>query len=305
MGVTLGLSPHRIGNAGWRAGEHLRGRRNLRRVNDDVLLVTCSDLPEGEPGGDLLLRACADAGIGARWVAWDDDSVDWASARVAVRATWDYENRLEEFLTWARSVPQLLNGAEVFAWNTDKSYLVELQDAGVPVVPSIVAPNAVALADALTRFERPLLKPTVGAGGRGVHVIEPDSMLTDIGEPPWLVQPLVESVRTEGEVSVFVLGGEAVSQVVKLPAGGEVRVHEEYGGSTRPVELDPELGRIARSVVQATESLKGFDLAYARVDLMSYDGQWLLSELEVTEPGLYLDELPGNAAEFVARVLQA
>ncbi|RYY11286.1 MAG: hypothetical protein EON55_14620 [Alphaproteobacteria bacterium] len=115
----------------------------------------------------------------------------------------------------------------------------------------------------------------------------------------------MESVRTEGEVSVFVLGGEAVSQVVKLPAGGEVRVHEEYGGSTRPVELDPELGRIARSVVQATESLKGFDLAYARVDLMSYDGQWLLSELEVTEPGLYLDELPGNAAEFVARVLQA
>ena len=44
-------------------------------------------------------------------------------------------------------------------------------------------------------------------------------------------------------------------------------------------------------------------LSYARVDLMRHDGQWLLSELEVTEPGLYLDVVPGNAAEFVARVL--
>lgn len=270
-----------------------------------MLLVTSSALPAGEPGGDLLLEACAAAGIEARWVAWDDESVDWAGVRVAVRSTWDYEHRLDDFLAWARSVPRLLNGAEVFGWNTDKSYLVELQDAGVPVVPSIVAPNAVALADALSRFERPLLKPTVGAGGRGVHVIEHDSVLTDIGEPPWLVQPLVESISTEGEVSVFVLGGEAVSQVVKRPAAGEVRVHEEYGGATHPVELDPDLGRIARSVVQATESLKGFDLAYARVDLMKYDGQWLLSELEVTEPGLYLDVLPGNAAEFVERVLRS
>lgn len=268
----------------------------------DVLLVTCADLPDGEPGGDLLLRAFGEAGLDARWVAWDDASVDWSSALVAVRAAWDYETRREEFLAWAASVPRLLNGAEVFAWNTDKSYLVELAEAGVPVVPSMVAVNALALADALSRFPAPVLKPTVGAGGRGVHVVEHDSVLPDIGEPPWLVQPLVESVRTVGEASVFVLGGEAVSQVVKVPAAGEVRVHEEYGGATRAVDLDPALAGVARSVVQAVESLKGFELPYARVDLMEYDGRWVLSELEVTEPGLYLDTLPGNAQAFVESV---
>lgn len=270
---------------------------------DDVLLVTSRDLPEGEPGGELLLDACAAAGVSARWVAWDDPDVDWSRASVAVRSTWDYETRREEFLAWAGSVPRLLNGSEVFVWNTDKSYLVELAEAGVPVVPSVVAVNAVALADALTRFEKPLLKPTVGAGGRGVHIIEEDSMLPDIGEAPWLVQPLVESVRTEGEVSVFVLGGEAVSQVRKLPAGGEVRVHEEYGGHSTPEPLDPELAQRARSVVHAVESLKGWTLHYARVDLMRHEGEWVLSELEVTEPGLYLDIVPDNAAAFVERCL--
>jgi hypothetical protein len=38
-----------------------------------------------------------------------------------------------------------------------------------------------------------------------------------------VVQPLVDSVRTVGEVSVFVIGGRAVSRVDKHPDAGEVR----------------------------------------------------------------------------------
>lgn len=269
----------------------------------DLLLATCARLPDGEPGGAALIDACHEAGVRARWAVWDDPAVDWSQAPVAVRSTWDYHHRLDDFLEWARSVPRLLNGAEVFEWNTDKRYLVELLEAGLPVVPSMVAPTALALADALTRFEHPVIKPTVSAGGEGIHVIEPDSVLPDIGEPPWLVQPLVDSVRSHGEVSVFVLGGEAVSQMTKCPAAGEIRVNEEHGGVVASVPLDPALAGTARSVVQAVESLKGFALDYARVDLMRYQDAWVLSELEVTEPGLYLDVEPANAAHFVARCL--
>ena len=49
----------------------------------------------------------------------------------------------------------------------------------------------------------------------------------------------------------------------------------------------------------------GERLPYARVDLMRLaDGELAVSELEVTEPGLYLDVLPGNAEEY-AGVLAA
>ena len=54
--------------------------------------------------------------------------MDWSAADVvAVRSTWDYHRRTAEFLAWARDVESrtlLLNGAEVFAWNADKGYLV-------------------------------------------------------------------------------------------------------------------------------------------------------------------------------------
>ncbi len=105
-----------------------------------MLLVTCSALPDGEEwtGTTHLTDAFAARGIDARWVVWDDPDVDWSEGLVAVRSTWDYETRRDEFLDWARSVPWMLNSAEVFAWNTDKAYLTQLSATGVPVVPTLV-----------------------------------------------------------------------------------------------------------------------------------------------------------------------
>jgi glutathione synthase/RimK-type ligase-like ATP-grasp enzyme len=280
----------------------------------DVLLVTCAEWPEGELGGDLLLADLAGRGLVARWVAWDDPAVDWSGAGVvAVRSTWDYEHRREEFLAWARTVgPGLLNGADVFAWNTDKSYLVDLAATPLPVVPTVLVEDESELAPAVAGFMPAVVKPRVGAGGRGVVVFDgepggPEGLdESQLGIGPWVVQPLVESVRTEGETSVFVFDGEVVSQVRKVPESGEIRVHEHYGGRSEPTELTAEAADVARAAVAVVEGLLGGRLDYARVDLMrGADGVLAVSEVEVTEPGLYLDLLPGNAAAFGRSVERA
>ncbi|MBV9830830.1 MAG: hypothetical protein JOZ82_04485, partial [Marmoricola sp.] len=76
-----------------------------------VLLATCAALPDGEEwaGTDLLVPALQARGIEARWVRWDDAGVDWSEGLVAVRSTWDYDQRLPEFLDWARTLPWMLN----------------------------------------------------------------------------------------------------------------------------------------------------------------------------------------------------
>ena len=278
-------------------------------VKTDVVLATCAAWHEGEPGHEHLDVALAGRGIAARWARWDDPGVGWDGSLVAVRSTWDYETRLEEFLGWARSVPRLLNGADVFAWNTDKAYLVALAALGLDVVPTLVVDGEESLPAAIAEFGATVVKPRVGAGGRGVVVFDgtdggpaalDESML---GPGPWVVQPLVESVRSEGELSVFVLGGEVVSATQKRPASGEIRVHEQYGGSTVAVPVPDEAAALARRSVAAAEDLLGHRLDYARVDQMRLaDGRLALSELEVTEPGLYLDVLPANGDAFAALV---
>jgi glutathione synthase/RimK-type ligase-like ATP-grasp enzyme len=278
-------------------------------VSPDVLLVTCAALPDGEPGHEHLDAALDRRGISARWVCWDDPQAAWGESLVAVRSTWDYEARHAEFLAWAGTVPRLLNGADVFAWNTDKAYLAELADAGVPVVPTLVVEGEESLPTAIAEFDAAVVKPRVGAGGRGVVLFDgtdggpaalDESML---GPGPWIVQPLVESVRTEGELSVFVLGGDVVSAAQKRPAPGEIRVHEQYGGTTAGVPVEDEAAALARRTVAAAVELLGRPLDYARVDQMrTPDGRLAVSELEATEPGLYLEELPGNGAAFAELV---
>lgn len=264
----------------------------------DLLLVTCRAWPTGEPAAPVLDAALAERGILATWVAWDDEDADWAGSLVAVRSTWDYDGRREEFLTWARSVPRLLNGAEVFAWNTDKAYLAELAAAGAPVVPTLVVDGPEELPAAVAAFETAVVKPRIGAGGRGVVVGGAGA-----GPGPWVVQPLVESVRTEGEYSVYVVAGEVISMALKRPAAGEIRVHEQYGGTTVAVPMDDEAAEVARTAVRLAEGLVGAPLDYARVDQMRLaDGALAVSELEATEPGLYLDVIPGNADAFTALV---
>jgi hypothetical protein len=114
-----------------------------------------------------------------------------------------------------------------------------------------------------------------------------------------VLQPLLESVRTFGELSVFVLGGRAGLAARKLPQSGEIRVHEEFGGVTERTEPTPQARALAERVVATAERVVGAGVGYSRVDLMlDDDGALVLSELEMTEPGLYLDVLPDNAEQF-------
>lgn len=280
-----------------------------------VLLATSAGWPTGEPGAAALDAALADRGVDARWALWDDPDVDWAAARlVAVRSTWDYIVRHEEFVAWARGVGErtlLLNGADTFAWNLDKTYLADLADGlDLAVVPTRPAATVDELAAAVAELGTAVVKPRVGAGGVGLLVVD-DPADPRLGQEvqdhpelhtatgPWVVQPLVGSVRTEGETSVFVIDGRVVSQVDKLPVGDEVRVHEHFGGSSRPVAVRDEAAALATAAMEAAASRWGRPLDYGRVDMMRLDdGTLAVSEIEVIEPGLYLDVLPANAEPF-------
>jgi hypothetical protein len=87
-----------------------------------------------------LEAALRTAGAKVHIVDWDDPEVDWtAFDRALLRSTWDYTERLSEFLAWVDKVSAatlLLNHAPVVRWNTDKHYLSDLARAGVPTVPS-------------------------------------------------------------------------------------------------------------------------------------------------------------------------
>lgn len=256
-----------------------------------VTFVTCADLPDAAGEREPITAAMRRRGLECRWEIWDDDAVDWSKTPlVMVRTTWDYSRRRPEFLAWAErveAVARLVNRASVLAWNTHKGYLAELEGAGVACVPTWIGRAGDPVDPSITRAGRVIVKPAVGAGGIGLAVRSADAVWDGLdGDVDYLVQPVLESVWTEGERSVFVLNGAPIAAVSKRPAPGEIRVQEEYGGDFRELPLDERFAAVAVDAVATARRLVGVELPYARVDFL-LDGEWLVSEVELVEPGLY------------------
>ncbi|MFC7671643.1 RimK family alpha-L-glutamate ligase [Mycolicibacterium sp. GCM10028919] len=262
-----------------------------------IVFAGCKALVEGDGDDAGLAGALRTRGLHARWLAWDDPETERADL-VILRATWDYTDRLDEFLAWTRRVPNLLNGPDVVAWNSDKRYLDDLATAGVPTVPSLFfAPgDAVRVPDGEV-----VVKPAVGAGSVGAgRFTDPEAAqrhaasLQASGRTA-LVQPYDPRIEA-GETALVFLAGQQSHAFTKgplLPPPGSAPPMDESGTyaeeSLRPAEPDFELWAVGHAALAAAADRLGrapSDFLYARVDVIGERDDPRLLELELVEPSL-------------------
>ena len=58
-----------------------------------------------------------------------------------IRTPWDYAENYDEFLSWLDRVEDevtVVNPVPVLRWNSHKRYLLDLERAGVPIVPTVM-----------------------------------------------------------------------------------------------------------------------------------------------------------------------
>ncbi|MCL3818756.1 ATP-grasp domain-containing protein [Aeromicrobium wangtongii] len=278
-----------------------------------LAFVTSSTYRPHDPDLPLLVAAAAERGTVGEIVVWDDPSVDWASYdAVVVRSCWDYIARREEFLAWAATVPHLHNSHEILTWNTDKVYLRQLQDAGVPIIETRwdVAPG-----DDIGDHDEWVVKPTISAGSKDTaRWSTPEEVWTHSAElvaagRTSMTQAYISSVDEEGETAMLYLGGEFSHAIRKGPLllrGEGVRQDRDSREEITPRTPTAAQRAVSDHVLETTVSLLGLDAAplYARVDLVTAaDGAPILIELELTEPSLFLPQSDGGAGRLVDAAL--
>jgi hypothetical protein len=269
-----------------------------------VALATCSRLPELDDDGPELLAALAAEGLDVDVCVWDDPAVDWDRYDLTViRTTWDYWDRHDDFLGWARRVPRLANDAGVVAWNTDKTYLRRLAEAGVPVVPTTWLAPGESFTPPAHAF---VVKPSVSAGARDTAAYDAGdaaatahvARLHATGKTV-MVQPYVEAVDEAGETSVLVFDGQ-VSHGARKSAVLSRGAGEPELGSWSMSAREPSAEEVALALqVVAVVREWGDELLYARADILPGP---VLVELEVTEPSLFLQHAPGSAQRYAQAV---
>ncbi len=262
-----------------------------------IVLAGCPKLVEGDGDDDGLVAALRARGLHARWLSWDDPAT-LDSDLVILRATWDYIERLQEFLAWTHRVPNLLNAPSVVDWNTDKRYLHDLAVAGVPVVESeFFAPGE--------RVHLPggevVVKPAVGAGSVGAarftdHSAARDhaAFLQETGTTV-LVQPYNQRVEAGETALVFIAGAQshAFTKGPILPPPGEQPVFDASGtyaeeslGSADPGFELWDIGHAALAAAADRLGVTTSDFLYARVDILGGEEDPQVLELELVEPSL-------------------
>src|SRR4051812_12921528 len=133
--------------------------------------------PRREEDAPPLRAALAALGLSVQTRAWDDSAVDWSQARVCViRSTWNYVRQHARFLEWVEgcaAATRLWNPAAIVRWNSHKRYLLELAEAGLPVVPTRLVParGAADLAHLAGDWADVVVKPAVSAGSLGTRRI--------------------------------------------------------------------------------------------------------------------------------------
>ncbi len=285
----------------------------------DCTLVTCEQFPALDPDDRLLADELRKRGMRVSIATWSDPKVDWSASRVCVvRSTWDYYRRYDEFIAWLDRTSELTairNDERLIRWNAHKSYVRDIERAGVSVVPTewVERGASRSLADLCESRGWPavVVKPALGAAASDVLLVRCDRASLARGQDHLdrlspaqdvLVQPYLKSVSTYGERALMFFGGRYSHAVVKKPFDTVLVVSDERSSLVEATaeELDVA-GRALNAVPGRT--------VYARVDLLhDDDGNALVSEVEVIEPGLYLgvhEPARSMLADAIERELQA
>lgn len=262
---------------------------------------------------DYSLSFVSMAALGWRTetVVWNDASINWDSYEAVYICTpWDYPEDPDLFMrvlqTIDASSAHLINPLSLVEWTLVKTYLRDLEERGAAIVPSIWSDDIDA-AQIPRWFERfstdtVVIKPDVGANAQDTYVLSrpvsaelADHLLETFSKRPFFVQPFMHNVRIEGEYSLFFFGGEYSHAILKTPKQGDFRTQEEHGADIKSVTASKRQVETAKNVLALVDPVP----VYVRADFVrDATDNFLLMELELIEPSLYLRTDAGAADRF-------
>jgi glutathione synthase/RimK-type ligase-like ATP-grasp enzyme len=196
------------------------------------------------------------------------------------------------------------NPVSVLRWNSDKTYLIELAEKNIAVVPTLMTSllDNTALAKAAAHFgtHNLIIKPPISGGAFGTYRIRVgDNIPGDVAGTRMMIQPFLPTISSEGEYSLLYFNGKFSHAINKKPAAGDFRVQDYLGGIEVAVTPPDDTYALADAALAAAPA----PCLYARVDMLrDQHGVMRLMELELTEPSLFFKFAPDGGTMFAEAV---
>lgn len=180
------------------------------------------------------------------------------------------------------------------------------------VAATFVGRNIDAIVAFAKKFDQVVLKPAFFAGGEGVSkgrasdadfVTKINAMLAEVGKEPIIVQEFIPAVK-DGDKRVFVLDGQPLGVVRRMPKAGEFRANLHVGGVAEEGALDARDREIVAAVAPLLEEkgilFAGLDVIDGRLTEINVTSPTLVNELKrfsnIDAPKLFIDALERKVA---------
>lgn len=273
--------------------------------------LSMDDLKAFECYDHLLFHPLAKLGWKAEEVSWRDKQVDWNQFEaVIIRSPWDYQEDPKAFIDVLKkienSTARLENKLDLVTWNIDKSYLRDLWEKGIEIVPTIweTSFDEKKLESYFRELQNTeiIIKPTISANADDTFRINHPVSVSYIGRlrntfesRPFMIQPFMDNIIREGEFSLFFFGDTYSHTILKTPKNNDFRVQEEHGGRLKKVEPGEQLLNTARELLEYIQPRP----LYSRMDYVRTPrNTFALMELELIEPSLYFNMDPESPRRF-------
>lgn len=247
----------------------------------------------------LIISRLLARGVKCRRVKWNDSQFDWGKCQLALfRSTWDYYEKLPEFLDWLNKTSakiELINNRETILWNLNKKYLRDLENKGISVVRTCFFSKGEAVSPqklfSMVDSQEIIVKPVVSGTAKDTYRLNSTNISALIPtvvdlfrQQEMMLQPFQQSILNDGEISLIVIGGKCTHAIKKTPKSGDFRVQDDHGGKVTPYFPSDEERRFAEVAINNC----GYQVMYGRVDVVrSNQGNLAIMELELIEPELF------------------
>ena len=264
-----------------------------------------------------------------------DTTIEWHKKECLILGpVWGYSKQQTHFDDWLKRIELLKipiqNSVRFIRWNFQKTYLKDLQSAGLPILPTIIAAGESnyeeVMHQALKTFNTDdlIIKGVVDAAALGYRHIKPGD---DVSAHFYqllkhnkgaVIQPFLKEVSEKGELSFVFFGGKYSHCFVKVPVKNEERVQPFYGGKSFHIcdtDIEGSLSKIKESFrpdlqISESEIVSGRQQAqlisesltdllqkkhienptYKRIDGVMVNGKFLIMEVEGLEPYMEMKE---------------
>jgi len=259
----------------------------------------------------MLFEPLKTVGWLAEEVSWRKPDVDWNNYdAVVIRTTWDYQDDVEGFMACLQRIEassaQLQNSLKIVEWNISKSYLKDLQNQGINIVPTLWF-DSFSLSEIQAGFDyfdspQLVIKPLISANADHTYRLTPESLVQQADDlkaifasREFMLQPFLNGIVDEGEYSLFYFAGHYSHSILKQPESGDFRVQEEHGGRLSSIQPCEDMLTTARHSLAALPE----DVLYARIDLVRHKKEFVVIEIELIEPSLYFNMDADSPQRFV------